>query len=279
MDVVVRRGLQLSRRAAQGGVALAAQTRAAVPLLPRTVGTELLDTLSPADPRAQRSRRDLRRVNSLMMNSAVVARELKRLFPHKPPKLIAEIGAGDGHFMLQVARRLPHWSALHVLLIDRQSLLAAETVAAFRALGWRADTVTMDVHAWFARETRIVPDVIVANLFMHHFEGDGLTRLLQGVAQRTGAFIACEPRRSRVSLSGARLLGLAGCNDVTRHDAVASVHAGFSNDELTQKWPAPECWTLREHGCGLFGHCFVAVRAIGEEYAAHAGEKAVPGRA
>lgn len=236
------------------------RTWAVVPALPRTLKAELLDTLPAGDPRAQRSRRDLRRVNSLMMNSALVARELERMFPHKPPKLIAEIGAGDGHFMLQVARRLPQWSALHVLLVDRQNLLTPETSAAFRSIGWRADAVTMDVHAWFAQQTRIVPDVIVANLFMHHFEGDELARLLDGIGRRTGAFIACEPRRSRFSLTGARLLGLAGCNDVTRHDAVASVHAGFSEDELSRHWPARDEWALREHGYGLFSHCFVAAR-------------------
>jgi hypothetical protein len=150
--------------------------------------------------------------------------------------------------------------ALHVMLIDRQNLLAPATTAAFRSIGWGAEAITMDVHEWLRQKAPIAPDVIVANLFLHHFDGEALDNLLAGVALRTRVFIACEPQRSRVSLAGARMLGLAGCNKVTRHDAVASVHAGFSAQELSAKWPAAEQWTVRERASGLFTHCFVAVR-------------------
>jgi hypothetical protein len=149
---------------------------------------------------------------------------------------------------------------LQALLIDRQSLLAPETTASFRELGWRAQAVTIDVHAWLGQNTRIVPDVIVANLFLHHFDTAALAGLLSQIARRTNVFIACEPRRSRVALMAARTLGLIGCNDVTRHDAVASAHAGFSHEELTNAWPDRAGWTLREEAYGLFSHCFVATR-------------------
>ncbi len=42
----------------------------------RIVKPELLDELPPADPRAVRSRRDLRRVNAWMRNHAIMARAL-----------------------------------------------------------------------------------------------------------------------------------------------------------------------------------------------------------
>jgi hypothetical protein len=88
-----------------------------------------------------------------------------------------------------------------------------------------------------------------------------LTELLRLVALRTRVLIACEPRRSGSALLASHLLGLAGCNDVTRHDAVVSVRAGFKARELSALWPERSGWTLRERACGLFSHGFVATRS------------------
>ncbi len=226
----------------------------------RTVKPEWLDDLPADDPRARRSRRDLQRINAVMMNSALVARELRRAFPRQPPRLIAEIGAGDGQFMLQVAHRSPQWAALQLLLIDRLNLFDGGINAKFRESGWRTEAVTLDVNDWLAQTTPLIPDVIVANLFLHHFDTRGLSELLLRISQRTRVLIACEPRRSPVALAGSRLLGIAGCNDVTRHDAVVSVRAGFVGRELSDLWPDPACWTLREDRYGLFSHYFVAIK-------------------
>lgn len=226
----------------------------------RTIEPEWLDELPADDVRAMRSRRDLKRINALMMNSALVARELRRAFPGAPPRVIAEIGAGDGLFMLQVARKLPQWRAIDVILLDRQRLVSPATTAKFAALGWRSRAVTADACTWLAQPAAVEPDVIVANLFLHHFDAAGLSALLRGLAQRTRAFIACEPRRSRPALLGSHLLALIGCNDVTRHDAVVSVRAGFRDHELSAAWPDRAAWILAEQPYALFSHGFAATR-------------------
>ncbi|MBK9574655.1 MAG: hypothetical protein IPO43_19015 [Rhodoferax sp.] len=51
-------------------------------------------------------------------------------------------------------------------------------------------------------------DLIVTNLFLHHFEGSRLTALLAAIAARGERFFACEPRRARVALAGSHLVGL-----------------------------------------------------------------------
>ena len=202
----------------------------------RVLEPEWLDELPHEDPRAMRSRRDLTRVNALMGNVAIVAGELGR---SGRLRSIAEIGAGDGSFMRTVVRKLGLRDVdLH--LVDRQPL----------------GTVTADVFDWLAHGPRI--DAIVANLFLHHFDDAALGRMLALVAQRTKVFVACEPRRSSFALGGARLLGLVGCNDVTRHDAVVSVRAGFAGHEITTLWPTASAWTLDERRRGLFSHAFVA---------------------
>src|SRR6185312_2676586 len=100
-------------------------------------------------------------------------------------------------------------------------------------------------------------DAMAANLFLHHFEAPALAHMLALAASRTRLFVGCEPRRSRFALAGASLLGIVGCNDVTRHDAVVSVRAGFRGGEIGSLWPA-DGWRVEEGAWGLFSHRFVA---------------------
>jgi SAM-dependent methyltransferase len=72
----------------------------------RTLQAELLDDLPASDPAAIHSRRDLRRLNSLMDHAGILTRSLQKIFPGKLPSRILEIGAGDGQLLLRVARRL-----------------------------------------------------------------------------------------------------------------------------------------------------------------------------
>src|SRR5204862_7799085 len=70
--------------------------------------------------------------------------------------------------------------------------------------------------------------------------------LLARVQCKARLFIACEPRRSRLSWLSSCLVGLAGCNAVTRHDAKVSVRAGFKGNELSQLWNSASNWFLRD---------------------------------
>jgi Methyltransferase domain len=226
----------------------------------RLVEPEWLDELPADDPRAMRSRRDLERVNALMANAGIVAGEIARAFPGGAQR-IAEIGAGDGGFALRLARRLPRpVSGATFTLLDRQAIVTSETRATLATLGWDTRCVEADVFDWLRDDSTPAFDAIVANLFLHHFAPSRLRELLDLAARKTRCFIACEPHRSSFALLGSRLLGLVGCNDVTRHDAVVSVRAGFRDRELASLWPA-QGWIVGEGARGLFSHGFVARRA------------------
>ena len=231
---------------------------AAGPAMPRIVEAELLDSLPADDARALRSRRDLVRVNAFMRNAGIVARALRLSLPARPVR-IAEIGAGDGAFALAVARRLPQGGRLW--LLDRQAEPDPALAPGFAAHGWEMEAAKRDVFEWLADPATPRFDAVYANLFLHHFEPARLQALLQLVAARAPLFVACEPRRSRTALVGSRLLGLIGCNAVTRHDAVASVHAGFRGGEIASLWNAGPGWFVEEQPRGLFSHAFVAERA------------------
>ena len=176
------------------------------------------------------------------------------------PRLVVELGTGDGTFLLRIAKRLGAQAGTRALLVDRRPSLSAATRQGFKAAGWEIDICESDVFEWLCRPRAETADVTVANLFLHHFREGELAHLLNLAAQQTKRFIACEPRRSRTALAGASLLRLIGCNDVTVHDADVSVRAGFRDRELTALWPPDAGWRITERRAGLFSHAFVAAR-------------------
>jgi hypothetical protein len=234
-------------------------------LKPRVLTPEWLDALAADDPRARRARGDLRRINRLMGASPLLARSLDALLARTPGAPLIELGAGDGSQALRLAQRLSaRWPKLTLGLLDLHPMVGDTERRGFDALGWDVQVIQADALEWLARapptaETTARP-IVFANLFVHHFEGARLHALLAGIADRAQAFVCLEPRRSATALLGSRLLGAIGCNDVTRHDAVVSVRAGFVGQELSLCWPGASGWLLRETAAGLFGHRFVVVR-------------------
>ena len=136
-------------------------------------------------------------------------------------------------------------------LLDARPCVGDEVLSALRALGWEVEVVARDVFDWLGDAGGV--DVALANLFLHHFEGDALDGLMAGVAQRSALLVATEPLRAPAAHLAARGVALIGANAVTRHDAPASVRAGFAGDELSRRWPGA---TLFEGRRGPFTHAF-----------------------
>jgi hypothetical protein len=225
----------------------------------RIVEPELLDTLPPGDPRAVRSRRDLCRVNAWMGNHAIMAKVLQKNLNHHAPRQITELGAGDGSFLLRVAKKIsPRQPGMAATLLDLQKNISAETLAGFTSLGWRPEAVVVDVFDW----SPAVDDneIIITNLFLHHFADARLAKLLEKISRHAKLFVAIEPHRFRHSFACAQLLRLIGCNAVTLHDAAISIRAGFIKQEISALWPHKQNWRLAEDRAGFFSHLFVAQR-------------------
>ncbi len=228
--------------------------------LQRRLCPERLDLMASTDPLAIQARADLRRINSIMSSRSIFLRAVRDAIP--APRRIAELGAGDGTLMLSAAQALaPIWPDVEVTLVDRQHAVGPQTLAGFEKIGWHPQVATMDVHHWLAQAAQEHYDLIYCNLFIHHFTDQQLAGLLKGIAQCSHAFFACEPRRARLPLIGSHLVFLLGANEVTREDAVTSVHAGFLDHELSTLWSSVNAgWQIREYSAGLFSHCFLALR-------------------
>lgn len=229
----------------------------------RIVIAERLDHLPPTNPEARRSRRDLQLINRLMGNSRLLRRAIARVLPTSRERAwrIVEVGAGDGTLAASLWSRFPPPPAGSRLeLLDRLPVVEEGSRSMLAAQGWLPEVLEMDALEWIEQPASVPLDLVYANLFLHHFAEVEMTTLLSVLAKRTNAVVLLEPRRSVLARVGARLLGVIGCNEVTRHDAVHSVAAGFLGYEISAHWPDTSEWVVKESRAGLFGHCFTAHR-------------------
>jgi hypothetical protein len=216
----------------------------------RLLEPEQLDELPADHPAAIASRRDLALINTIMRQPAFLARELSRF---AQPRVVLDLGGGDGRCLLAAARRLS-WRGVQAVIADRQDIMTPKTRAGFAALGWDCRVRQGDV---FDAVTELEADTLVtANLFLHHLDDASLRRLFALLAGRAMGLVACEPRRGVFALLVSHLVFALGANAVTRHDAVASVRAGFAGQELSALWPGGGQAT--EHRALPFSHLFVA---------------------
>lgn len=227
-------------------------------LAERQVLPELLDQLPARAPAALRSRRDLQRINALMGNASIIAKELNAHHPPGEPWRLADLGGGDGHLAWRVIRRLASGGGT-LIVVDRQPAVSPELLVRMAQLGWRVSVVPAEVLEWL--RSGAAPPVWMANLFLHHLHEAQLRGLFAEARARASLVVACDPQRSQWALWTVRCLGLVGCSAVTRHDAELSVRAGFQGRELARCWGDTAGWQLDEGAAGWWSHRFVAARA------------------
>jgi hypothetical protein len=197
--------------------------------LNRVIIPEILDSLNPSDPRAIRSRRDLRWIDLYLGNSRWIVRQLKKQTP--PPAQIIEIGAGEGDLCCKVQTSLPSSTVTGLDLIQRPTILPA-------SIRWIGGD-------FFQTLPNIDADACVGSLILHHFSDEAL-RELGARLQSFRSLTFCEPLRCRLPLFLSKL-SCPFLSEVTRHDMPASIRAGFLPGEL----PAllgldSKKWSIRE---------------------------------
>lgn len=195
----------------------------------RIVEPEILDHLPHDDPAARRSRLDLRRINFLMGNERWVLRALRKI-PHAATSGICELGAGDGFLITKIHQR---FSNSRITACD----LAPRPAGLDPAIDWRSGDIFQYAPP--------AGGVLVANLFLHHFEGEDLRRLGK-ICEGFDMLIFNEPDRSRIAAFLGTLLH-PFVNHITRHDMQVSIRAGFRRGEMaTLMGLDASIWKIRE---------------------------------
>lgn len=210
----------------------------------RRVKPEILDGLSPDDPEAQRSRRDLRLINRWMGGEKWILRELQAMDAQKKIRRVVELGAGEAHLALAIARAFPD---CEVTAVDLQKATCEDVN------WWQGDVLNFQK---YDAET-----IVVANLFLHHLE-DGLLAKLGKKLSVVRALLVAEPHRQNSGKVFGRLI-FPWINRVTRHDMIVSIEAGFLVGELPRALALSEfSWQEKN---ALFGGLRVIAKRKGGE--------------
>lgn len=183
---------------------------------------EILDALPPGHPDAVASRKDLRLFNAYLGTMGWFSRRLLPLL--QPTDRVLEPGAGQGE-------------------LSRVLFQKALEGRGFRGI-WR----TLDLHlSEIEHRNGVLPlqgdlldfreyaevDVLLGNMILHHFNPEELRRLGRLFQKRARLLIFQEPLRSPLHLYVCRCCFFL-MSRVTRHDAPASIRAGFRGPELPQ---------------------------------------------
>lgn len=197
--------------------------------LDRVIIPEILDSLNPVEPRAIRSRRDLRLIDLFLGNSRWIVQQLQKQTP--PPARIIEMGAGEGALCRKVQTALPSSTVTGLDLIQRPASLPG-------GIQWIGGD-------FFQTLPKIEADACVGSLILHHFTEQAL-RDLGARLQSFRSLSFCEPLRSRLPLFFSKL-SCPFLSEVTRHDMPASIRAGFRPGELpTLLGLDSKKWSVRE---------------------------------
>jgi hypothetical protein len=195
----------------------------------RFLTDEILDSMDPSDPRAIRSRHDLRWINFFLGNERRILSELRR---HRPAvSSIVELGAGEGILCKRLGKLLPEVTVTALDFAHRPALLP-------ESIGWvRGD--------FFGTLPGIDADTCIGSLILHHFSDEELDRLGR-LLNRFDRLIFCEPLRGALPLVLSRL-ATPFVGEVTRHDMPASIHAGFRKGEIASLLGLDAArWEIRE---------------------------------
>jgi hypothetical protein len=199
----------------------------------RLLVPELLDSMDAADPRAIRSRLDLRFINAFLGNERWIRSMLQE---HSVEiRSLQELGAGRGHLLKRLHSILP------------------EAIVTGLDLSARPEGLPSGIH-WIRGNfletlTDGKADACIGNLILHHFDSEAL-QTLGGKLQEFRLLLFSEPLRKTLPMRLARMvLPLAG--EVTRHDMTASIRAGFLKGELPSLLGLdPARWNVKEYESG-----------------------------
>ena len=199
----------------------------------RLLVPELLDSMNAADPRAIRSRLDLRFINAFLGNE----RWIKSMLQEHSVEIrsLQELGAGRGHLLKRLHSILPEAIVTGLDLSARPEGLPS-------GIHWIRGNFLKTLNDASA-------DACIGNLILHHFDSEAL-RTLGGKLKEFRLLLFSEPLRKTLPMRLARMvLPLAG--EVTRHDMPASIRAGFIKGELPSLLGLdPARWNVKEYESG-----------------------------
>ena len=194
----------------------------------RAEDPELLDE-GVAPDEALRSLGDLRFVNRWLGNRERLLRAVRADLERSPAPSLLDVGCGSADVPVWIASQVAR--PVTVVGVDIKPLHLQAAPAALRG-------VVADVHALPFPDARF--DVVTASLFLHHFDGPDVARVLRELYRVTRhALVINDLRRSRVPyVFGRATFPLLFRSPVSVEDGLLSIRRAFTRDELRREFAA-----------------------------------------
>jgi ubiquinone/menaquinone biosynthesis C-methylase UbiE len=196
---------------------------------------EMVD-MPGADPALLRGElRNLRIINRYLGGLAAVRRALKpmlTLIDSSRSVSILDLATGSGDQPVAIARMCRRLNRrVAITAVDRNDAVLADA----RSFAAGFDEIRFekgDVRSLRYSDRSF--DIVLCSLAMHHFSWQGAVRLLQEMERLSGAgFIVNDLSRSRLALASAWVYTRSTTTNImTRTDAIASLYAAFTKEEL-----------------------------------------------
>ena len=180
---------------------------------------EKLDSLHASDPDARASRRDLVKINRWMGNFTWFEKILNRQCSGWNHFL--EIGAGGGELAMRLISKV---GCSNYTAVDRVPMPENWPQSAC----WHQGDL-------FQYTEYTTAEVLLANLVLHHFNDNELSRIGDRIQQSSiTKIVVNEPCRRSFHKFQLRAGKLIGFNHITLYDGSVSIDAGFRADELPE---------------------------------------------
>lgn len=188
----------------------------------RAEDPELLDEGVPPEE-ALRSLGDLRFVNRWLGNRHQLLQAVRPALSASAAPSLLDVGCGSGDVPMWIASQIGR--PVSVVGVDLKALHLQVAPAPLRG-------VVADVHRLPFADARF--DVVTASLFLHHFDGADVARVLCELFRVTRrALVVNDLRRSRVPyVFGRATFPLLFRSRVSVEDGLLSIRRAFTRDEL-----------------------------------------------
>lgn len=197
----------------------------------RVTSLEWLDNDQGTPQQVRTSLEDLWRINRWLGGLGGCRRLLKPFLPGPgQPFRVLEVGSGSAHLAARLSEDLRRAG------YDVRFVVTDRSAAHLRAgHPWRSGLWPLAAEAPDLPFAAGAFDVVLSNLFLHHFSGEQAVRVLQAMAHAARrAVLVNDLERHWLPYAFIRVAPFFARSPITRHDGPASVRQAYTQDELKE---------------------------------------------
>lgn len=178
---------------------------------------------------------DLKRVNAILGGNSITINGLAMLLKdiHTSTSIkVVDIGCGDGEQL----RQLAHYAKknkrnLHLVGVDANKFIIEEAKARSKDF---PEIEYQVFNVFKLNETKLVYDIAICTLFLHHFKSNEITSMLQTISERAKVgVIINDLDRSRLAFEAFKAFSAVFLKSkIAKHDGLVSIARGFKKPEL-----------------------------------------------